>query len=198
MTLALVDDDDNVVAGEWIYLEARPITVRIEADNDFPVTGDTEDERTVELTATVDGPSGVTLQWQQWSGTAWTNLGTPTPSNPATLDVDASSEEVDGETEYLRGTKKYQVAVSHSTESPADLQHVGCHCGRHNCPHPYNPTSHRNVRSIIPLGPPIGPPLSAGFGPLCFLRRLMFPRRCGRNRNGGGRATASCGDERAV
>ena len=122
VTMVLVDDDDNVLVGDWFYVEARPTTVRIEADNDFLVTGGTEDDRTVKLTATVEGPSGVNLQWQEWSGTAWTNLGTPTPSNPATLDVDASSEEGDGETEYLRGTKKYQVAVSHSTESPVDSE----------------------------------------------------------------------------
>ncbi len=42
VTVVLVDDDDNVLAGDWFAVEAKPITVRIEADNPFPVTGDTE------------------------------------------------------------------------------------------------------------------------------------------------------------
>ena len=119
VTIALVDANDDSVAGDWFYLEARSISVSIEADNLFPITTGTADKRTVELTASVDGPLGVNSQWQVWSGTAWTNLGTPTPSNPATADVDASSEEVDGETQYERGTKKYQVEVSHATASLA-------------------------------------------------------------------------------
>ena len=36
MTITLVDANDNIVAGDWLYLEARPITVRIEADNHSP------------------------------------------------------------------------------------------------------------------------------------------------------------------
>ena len=66
MTITLVDANDDIVAGDWIYLEAREITVRIEADNPFPVTGGTVAERTVNLTAVMDAPDGKTFGYFKW------------------------------------------------------------------------------------------------------------------------------------
>ncbi len=66
VTAVLVDDDDNVLAGDWFAVEAKPITVRIEADNPFPVTTGDADDREVTLTATVDGPTGTTYDYYHW------------------------------------------------------------------------------------------------------------------------------------
>ena len=80
VTITLVDANDNIVAGDWLYLEARPITVRIEADNPFPVTGGTVAERTVTLTAIADAPTGTsfTHQWQEKSGSSWSDISMAT------------------------------------------------------------------------------------------------------------------------
>ena len=62
---------------------------------------------TVTLTAGGDIPPGATYQWQVWSGTIWTDLGTA--STTATKDVSSTT----------RGTKKYQVVVSYRKTSSA-------------------------------------------------------------------------------
>ena len=70
MTITLVDANENIVAGDWFYLEARPITVSIEADNPFPVTGGTVTERTVTLTAVPDVPTGMAFGYYHWQSPA--------------------------------------------------------------------------------------------------------------------------------
>ena len=120
VTITLVDANDNTVAGDWIYLEARPITVAITSDKAFPTTTSTASDRQVTLTATVDGPQGVNLQWQEWSGGVWAAFDPP--ETTTTLQVDADSEEVGGETEYLRGTKKYRLQVNHVAVSSANSE----------------------------------------------------------------------------
>ena len=65
--ITLVDASDNIIAGDWLYLEARPITVRIEADNPFPITDGTVAEREVELTAVMDAPKDATFGYYEWT-----------------------------------------------------------------------------------------------------------------------------------
>ncbi len=61
-----LDSNDNVVAGDWVYLEVRPVTVSISADNPFPITTGTTAERKVTLTAGMDGPVGTTFNYYHW------------------------------------------------------------------------------------------------------------------------------------
>ena len=63
---------------------------------EYPEAGDE-----VTLTATADAPSGVTYQWQQASGSSWTNLGTP------------STSATRSESRTTRGTEKFRVQLSH-------------------------------------------------------------------------------------
>ena len=87
-----------------VVVEWKPIVISLTSSPEFPLSGQA-DKRTVTLTAGGDVPSGATYQWQEWSGTAWTNLGTA--STAATKTVSSTS----------RGAKKYQVVVSHTSAS---------------------------------------------------------------------------------
>ena len=90
----------------WVAVEWRPITVTVAASPEYPESGDAT-KRVVTLTATADAPSGATYQWQQGSGTSWTNLGTSTTSASKTVSF------------TTRGTRKFRVQVSHSSASSA-------------------------------------------------------------------------------
>ncbi len=87
-----------------VVVEWKPVVISLTSSPEFPLSGQA-DKRTVTLTAGGDVPSGATYQWQEWSGTAWTNLGTA--SAAATKTVSSTS----------RGAKKYQVVVSHTSAS---------------------------------------------------------------------------------
>ena len=89
----------SAVVAEW-----KPVVINLTSSPEFPLSGQA-DKRTVTLTAGGDVPSGATYQWQEWSGTAWNNLGTA--STAATKTVSSTS----------RGAKKYQVIVSHTSAS---------------------------------------------------------------------------------
>ena len=87
-----------------VVVEWKPVVISLTSSPEFPLSGQA-DKRTVTLTAGGDVPSGATYQWQEWSGIAWTNLGTA--STAATKTVSSTS----------RGTKKYQVVVGHTSAS---------------------------------------------------------------------------------
>ena len=82
-------EGQTVLAWDFASLEARPITVRIQADNPFPVTSGTADERTVTLTAVMDAPASATFahyQWQEKGGSGtWSNLGATLTSSTHAL-----------------------------------------------------------------------------------------------------------------
>ena len=69
VTITLVDANDNIVAGDWFYLEAKPISLHITTTNPFPVTveagADSTDED-VTLTAVMDAPIDTTFSYYQW------------------------------------------------------------------------------------------------------------------------------------
>ncbi len=90
----------------WVAIEWKPIVVTVAASPDNPESGDAS-KRKVTLEATADAPSGVTYQWQQGSGSSWTNLGSPTTS--ATRDVSFTT----------RGKRKFRVQVRHASASSA-------------------------------------------------------------------------------
>lgn len=90
----------------WVAVEWRSIVVTVAASPENPESGDTS-KRKVTLTATADAPSGVTYQWQQGSGSSWTNRGSPTTS--ATREVSFTT----------RGTRKFRVQVRHTSASSA-------------------------------------------------------------------------------
>ena len=94
-----------------IAVQWKPLVVTVTSSPDFPESGDAS-KRTVTLKATVEGPTGVSYQWQEWSGTAWTNLGTASTSTTKT--VSSTS----------RGTKKYRAVVSHATATSAQSEEV--------------------------------------------------------------------------
>ncbi len=96
VTVVLVDSDDNVIAGDWFYIEAKPITVTIEANNPFPVTGDTETDGgldTVTLTAVTDAPTSATFtyQWQEKSDGSWSDISMATNSTYKMADENSST-----------------------------------------------------------------------------------------------------------
>ncbi len=88
----------------WIAVEWRSIVVTVAASPENPESGDAS-KRKITLTATADAPSGVTYQWQQGSGSRWTNLGSRTTL--ATRDVSFTT----------RGTRKFRVQVRHASAS---------------------------------------------------------------------------------
>ena len=95
-----------------VIISWRPITVIVEASPDYPESGDAT-KRTVTLTATTDAPDGATYyQWQQASGSTWTNLGPLTTLNTKTVSF------------TTRGTRKFRVVVSHATASSAESDPV--------------------------------------------------------------------------
>ena len=87
-----------------IVIQWKPMVVVVTSSPDYPESDDDPDESRVTLTADVEGPTGVSYQWQKWSGTTWTDLGT------ASNQTDTSTS---------RGTKKYRVVVSHATATSA-------------------------------------------------------------------------------
>ena len=91
----------------WVLVDWKPITVTITASPDNPESGDAT-KKVVTLTAMADAPSGVTYQWQQWSGTLWTNLGLPTMLPSKTVSFDT------------RGTRKFKVHLEHTAASSVE------------------------------------------------------------------------------
>ena len=91
----------GVLAVQW-----RPMRVSVSASPEFPLSASTT-RRTVTLTATSSAPSGVSYQWQQDTGSGWTDLGAKTTSS--TRDVSFTT----------RGTRKFRVVASHATASSA-------------------------------------------------------------------------------
>ena len=91
----------GVLAVRW-----QPMSVSVSASPEFPLSASTT-RRTVTLTATSTAPSGVSYQWQQDTGSGWTDLGAKTTS--PTRDVSFTT----------RGTRKFRVVASHATASAA-------------------------------------------------------------------------------
>ena len=91
----------------WVLVDWKPITVTITASPDNPESGDAT-KKVVTLTATADAPPGVTYQWQQWSGTLWTNLDLPTMLPSKTVSIDT------------RGTRKFKVHLEHTAASSVE------------------------------------------------------------------------------
>ena len=96
----------GVVGVRW-----RPMVVALSASPEFPLSASTT-RRTVTLTATSTAPSGVSYQWQQGSGSGWTDLGATTTS--LTRDVSYTT----------RGTRKFRVVASHATAASATSEPV--------------------------------------------------------------------------
>ena len=94
-----------------VGVQWRPIVVALSAPPEFPLSASTT-RRTVTLTATSTAPSGVSYQWQQGSGSGWTNLGVKTTSR--TKDVSFTT----------RGTRKFRVVASHATASSATSEPI--------------------------------------------------------------------------
>ena len=88
-----------------------PTSVSIKASPDYPQTNPIS-KRTVTLTATAEAPAGVTYQWQQDSGSGWANLDGPTSDDTKAVSWAA------------RGTRKYQVLMSHSTATNATSETI--------------------------------------------------------------------------
>ena len=74
---------------------------------EYPEAGDD-----VTLTATADAPSGVTYQWQQASGSSWSNLGTPSTSVTRSM------------SRTTRGTEKFRVQLSHTVVPTVESEPV--------------------------------------------------------------------------
>ena len=96
----------GVLAVQW-----RPMRVSVSASPGFPLSASST-KRTVTLTATSTAPSGVYYQWQQDTGSGWTDLGAKTTSS--TRDVSFTT----------RGTRKFRVVASHATASSATSEPV--------------------------------------------------------------------------
>ena len=104
---ASILEGETVLAGDWFYIEALPITVSIEANNIFPITGDEDEDDgpdTVTLRAVTDAPTGMsfTYQWQEKDSEGdWADItdasdstykmADETSSNTRTIRVEAAS-----------------------------------------------------------------------------------------------------------
>ena len=88
-------------------IQWRPMTVSVTSSPEYPEAGDD-----VTLTATADAPSGVTYQWQQASGSSWSNLGTPSTSVTRSM------------SRTTRGTEKFRVQLSHTVVPTVESEPV--------------------------------------------------------------------------